>query len=195
MGDQFARIYEFGPFRIDARARILLHDGKSVPLTPKAFDTLLVLVESDGQVVERDVLIEKVWPDSFVEEGNLKVTVFKLRKALGEAGGDDQYLEAKRLRDDSLVLSVMGSAYAKMGDSLRAKQMLKELEQMRAPPDYVANIYANLGETERAFELLRKALAERTTLFLFIKVDPAWDNLRRDPRFLELFKEAGLQDS
>ena len=52
MGDQFAQIYEFGPFRIDVRERILLHDGKSVPLTPKAFDTLLVLVESDGQVVE-----------------------------------------------------------------------------------------------------------------------------------------------
>jgi hypothetical protein len=47
----------------------------------------------DGQVVDRDVLMEKVWPDSFVEEGNLKVIVFKLRKALGEAGGGDQYIE------------------------------------------------------------------------------------------------------
>ena len=93
MDDSLLRIYEFGPFRIDARERVLLREGKTVPLTPKAFDTLLVLVESDGQVVDREVLMERVWPDSFVEEGNLKVTVFKLRKALGEAGGDGQYIE------------------------------------------------------------------------------------------------------
>src|SRR5215216_3604732 len=87
------RFYDFGPFRVDATERILLRDGRPVQLTPKAFDALLVLVQSSGHIIERDVLINKVWPESFVEEGNLKVTIFKLRKALGQAPDGEQYIE------------------------------------------------------------------------------------------------------
>ncbi len=87
------RFYDFGPFRVDAAERVLLRDGRPVPLTPKAFDTLLVLVQSRGHLIERDVLMNKVWPESFVEEGNLKVTIFKLRKALGQSEDGEQYIE------------------------------------------------------------------------------------------------------
>jgi TolB-like protein/DNA-binding winged helix-turn-helix (wHTH) protein/Tfp pilus assembly protein PilF len=85
--------YEFGPFRMDATERVLLRNGKLIRLTGKAFDVLLVLVESSGHIVERDELIQKVWSDCFVEEGNLTVTVSMLRKVL-EAGEDgDPYIE------------------------------------------------------------------------------------------------------
>jgi len=76
-------LYEFGPFRLDPAKRVLLRDGEPVPLTPKAFETLLVLVQNNGQPISRDDLMQAVWPDSFVEEGNLTQNIFVLRKALG----------------------------------------------------------------------------------------------------------------
>ncbi|HWN98761.1 MAG TPA: winged helix-turn-helix domain-containing protein [Blastocatellia bacterium] len=84
--------YEFGSFRIDAAKRLLLREGNVVPLTPKAFDLLLALVEEGGQVVEKAALMSRVWPDSFVEEGNLTYNVSMLRKALGERAGEHQYI-------------------------------------------------------------------------------------------------------
>lgn len=84
--------YEFGPFCVDALKRRLLRDGKIVPLTPKAFDTLLVLIENSGQVVEKDDLMEKVWPGIAVEENNLTQNVSALRKALGERRDEPQYI-------------------------------------------------------------------------------------------------------
>jgi DNA-binding winged helix-turn-helix (wHTH) protein len=84
--------YEFGPFRLDPLKRVFLRDGKSVSLTPKVFDTLLVLVEHSGQVVEKEKLMKAVWPDSIVEEGNLTVSISTLRKALGEKPNEPQYI-------------------------------------------------------------------------------------------------------
>jgi DNA-binding winged helix-turn-helix (wHTH) protein/TolB-like protein/Tfp pilus assembly protein PilF len=86
------RFYEFGPFRVDTMKRRLLRDGYIVPLTPKAFDTLLVLIENWGQVVEKDDLMEKVWPGIAVEENNLTQNVSALRKALGERRDEPQYI-------------------------------------------------------------------------------------------------------
>ena len=78
-------LHEFGPFRLDAKERLLLHDGEIVPLTPKAFDMLLALVENSGHLLEKNELIQRLWPDSFVEEGSLAQNVSLLRKALGES--------------------------------------------------------------------------------------------------------------
>lgn len=86
-------VCEFGPFRIDRAAGRLLRDGCPVPLTPKAFDVLLALVESHGRIVGKDELMNRVWADSFVEEGNLKVTVSMLRKALEEGAQGYRYIE------------------------------------------------------------------------------------------------------
>jgi len=85
------QIYEFGEFRIDPDERLLLRDGKPVPLTPKAFETLLALVEQSGHVVKKDDLMKRVWPDSFVEEVNLAQNVSAIRKALNGQG--EQYIE------------------------------------------------------------------------------------------------------
>ncbi len=86
-------LYRFGPFILDADERMLLRDGRVVPLPPKALNTLLVLVRRTGHLVEKDVLMNEVWPGAFVEEGNLAQHVFMLRRALGETAEDPIYLE------------------------------------------------------------------------------------------------------
>ncbi len=80
------RAFEFGPFRLDLRSRLLLRQEDPVPLTPKALDLLRVLVERRHQVVTKDELLEAVWPDTFVEEATLTQNIYTLRKALGNEG-------------------------------------------------------------------------------------------------------------
>ena len=86
-------LYEFGPFQLDPPERLLLCDGRPVSLAPKAFDLLLVLVNRSGHLVEKDELLRIVWPGSFVEEGNLAVTVSLLRKALTDDRNQHRYIE------------------------------------------------------------------------------------------------------
>jgi len=86
-------LYEFEPFVLDAGSRILLKDGATVRLTPKAFETLLVLVQRAVQVVEKEQLLKEVWPDSFVEEGSLSRNIHELRKALGDDSSEPRYIE------------------------------------------------------------------------------------------------------
>jgi len=92
MSQQARRLFEFGPFRIDTANRLLLRDGKPIPLKPKVVDTLLVLIENSGRVLEKDELIQKLWPDSFVEEGNLTQNIYELRKALNSSA-EESYIE------------------------------------------------------------------------------------------------------
>ncbi|MGB9235277.1 MAG: winged helix-turn-helix domain-containing protein [Terriglobales bacterium] len=84
--------YEFGPYRVDPDRRQLLRASRPIPLQPKAFDILLVLVENREQVVLKDDLLKAVWPDTFVEESNLAQNVFVLRKTLGDAVEDKRYI-------------------------------------------------------------------------------------------------------
>jgi eukaryotic-like serine/threonine-protein kinase len=85
-------LYEFGPFRVDAARETLLRAGEPVPLTPKTFQILLVLVRHGKEIVTKDDLMKTVWPDTFVEEANLSRNIFMLRKALGETAQDRQYI-------------------------------------------------------------------------------------------------------
>src|SRR5215204_32838 len=85
--------YEFGRFRLKVAERVLLREGELVPLTPKVFDILVTLVEHGGQVVAKDALMKRVWPNTFVEEGNLTQNISLLRKALGESPGGAQFIE------------------------------------------------------------------------------------------------------
>jgi Tol biopolymer transport system component/DNA-binding winged helix-turn-helix (wHTH) protein len=84
LSQETLRLYEFGPFRLDPAERKLLRGNEIVVLTPKAFDTLLLLVRNSGHLLEKDELITMLWPDSSVEEGSLSNNIFLLRKALGE---------------------------------------------------------------------------------------------------------------
>ncbi|MCM3902784.1 MAG: winged helix-turn-helix domain-containing protein [Pyrinomonadaceae bacterium] len=106
MAEQKNHFYEFGRFRLDARERVLLRDRDLVPLTPKVFEILLALVEQSGHVVEKDDLMKRVWPDTFVEEGNLTQNVSLLRKALGETPGGVQFIETISRRGYRFVATV-----------------------------------------------------------------------------------------
>ena len=77
-------IYEFGPLRIDGSERQLSRNGEPLPLPPKAFDVLLMLIENHGRIVTKDELMKRVWPDTFVEDANLTVNIAALRKVLGK---------------------------------------------------------------------------------------------------------------
>jgi|SRR5581483_6401202 len=93
MSIENARIYEFGGYLLDASQRYLFRDGHPVPLPPKAVETLLVLVENGGRVVDKAFLMKSVWPDVTVEENNLTQNVSMLRKTLGEGAGDLKLIE------------------------------------------------------------------------------------------------------
>ncbi|MBA3321576.1 MAG: winged helix-turn-helix domain-containing protein, partial [Pyrinomonadaceae bacterium] len=84
MSREIRHLYEFDAFRLDPAERQLLRDGAPVPLTPKVFETLVVLVERGGHLVEKEELLKLVWAEAFVEEANLARCVHTLRKALSE---------------------------------------------------------------------------------------------------------------
>src|SRR5262247_1228251 len=110
------RFYEFGPFRIDTVKRLLLCDGEPIALKSKCFETLLALVEARGQVLGKDELMRRIWPDTIVEESNLTGYISALRKALGENPREHRYIvtvpgrgysfvaEVKELREESAEL-------------------------------------------------------------------------------------------
>ncbi|MGA8223079.1 MAG: tetratricopeptide repeat protein [Candidatus Acidiferrales bacterium] len=93
MPEKAKGVFEFGRFRLDPIERVLLADGHPVSLTPKAFDTLLELLENSGHILEKDELLKRVWPDTFVEEGTLVQNISTLRKVLGEAPDGSAYIE------------------------------------------------------------------------------------------------------
>jgi DNA-binding winged helix-turn-helix (wHTH) protein len=84
--------WEFEGFEVLTAKRLLLGGGTPVPLTSKAFDTLVVLIENRDRVVTKDQLLRAVWPDVEVEEGNLTQQIFLLRKALGENAQQPRYI-------------------------------------------------------------------------------------------------------
>lgn len=99
-------MYVFGPFRLRVAERRLLRAGEVVPLTPKVFDLLVLLVERNGHLLEREELLRAVWADSFVEEANLTVSVSTLRKALGEQAAGRPYIETVPKRGYRFVADV-----------------------------------------------------------------------------------------
>jgi len=98
--------YNFGPFRVDPSRRLLLRDNEVVPLAPKAFEMLLLLVENVGQVLEKRELLENLWPGSIVEEANLTQTIYLLRRALAEGSDGQQYIETMPKRGYRFVAEV-----------------------------------------------------------------------------------------
>ncbi len=108
--------YEFDGFRLDPVRRRLLRAGQPVPLTPKAFSILLALIEKRGEVMEKEELIQKVWPDSYVTEANLTQNISSLRKALGERANDHRYVVTVPGRGYSFVADVIEVAREQTGE-------------------------------------------------------------------------------
>ena len=100
------RFYEFGNFRLDPGQGVLFCDGQLIPLTQKAFDTLLALVESHGRVLDKDELLKTIWQDTFVEEGSLAKNISIVRKALGEGTDGQQYIQTVPKRGYRFVAPV-----------------------------------------------------------------------------------------
>lgn len=106
MNGRTTPIYEFDSFRLDVAERFLLQDGRIVPLTTKAFETLLMLVRNSHRVIEKDELMKNVWHDTFVTEANLSQTIFMLRKALGESRHERRYIETIQKRGYRFITTV-----------------------------------------------------------------------------------------
>jgi len=99
-------LYEFGPFRLDPSEELLVEGTRKIPLTPKAYKTLLVLVENRGRTLAKDEPLAKVWPDTFVEEATLAQNVFTLRKLLRDDRETAQYIETLPKRGYRFVADV-----------------------------------------------------------------------------------------
>src|SRR4030095_3332074 len=106
MSSPIKNLYEFGSFRLDTAERTLLQAGKPLTLTPKDYVILLALVERSGRIIEKDELMRKVWPDTFVGEENLTRHVSTPRKELGEHSGEPQYIETIPKRGYRFVAEV-----------------------------------------------------------------------------------------
>jgi TolB-like protein/Tfp pilus assembly protein PilF len=98
--------YEFGPFVLRSVERLLLRDGDPVPLPPKVFDTLLSFVENSGRLLTKADLMDMIWPDSTVEEGNLTQNIFILRRVLRENPHDHRYIVTIPLQGYKFVAQV-----------------------------------------------------------------------------------------
>ncbi|MGH9838214.1 MAG: tetratricopeptide repeat protein, partial [Blastocatellia bacterium] len=106
MSHQPNHIYEFGPYHLDVAEHLLLRNEENIPLQPKAFDLLLVLVRRHGHLLEKEELLEAVWPDTIVEEVNLANNVSILRKALSEGANGRRFIETVPRRGYRFVAPV-----------------------------------------------------------------------------------------
>jgi Tol biopolymer transport system component/DNA-binding winged helix-turn-helix (wHTH) protein len=126
--------YEFGPFVLDTVQHLLLRERQPVPLTPKTYDTLLVLVENRGRLISKDELMKALWPDSFVEESNLTVQISTIRKALGEVPGECRYVVTVPGRGYRFSAEVKGWSQQDEADLIiedhsRAEVVIEEVEE------------------------------------------------------------------
>jgi DNA-binding winged helix-turn-helix (wHTH) protein/TolB-like protein/Tfp pilus assembly protein PilF len=159
MSQEIKRSYEFGPFRIDTVNRLLLRGGEPVPLKAKAVETLLVLVESKGQVLEKDDLMQALWPDSFVEEANLTQNIYMLRKALG----DNSYIETVPRRGYRFTAQVRQWDYAAsdlvLREQTRTSLIIEEEDEISTDVETAINSApASLAATNPGSRVTRQAV-------------------------------------
>src|SRR6266508_2057810 len=100
----------FGEFTIDREQKVLLRNRTPLPLAPKVFDTLLILVDHGGRIVEKEELMKRLWPDSFVEESNLTFNIQQLRKALGDSARQPRFIETVARRGYRFIAEVNGNS-------------------------------------------------------------------------------------
>ena len=137
MGSSEKHLYEFGEFRLDTAERLLLRKGEPVSLPPKVFDTLVVLVEHSGHLLNKDQLMKEVWPDAFVEDVNLSVNISALRKVLGASADGGHYIDTVPKRGYRFVAHVRElegeSDDLVVHSQIRARIVSEELETSTTP--------------------------------------------------------------
>ena len=175
-------VLEFGPFRLDPAERLLLRDQTQVHLPPKAFDALVVLVENRGHLLEKDELLRRVWPDTFVEESNLAQHISVLRKALQEGEDSPRYIETVPTRGYRFVAQVRevggmaGESSVLSGPSSGERPSLQTAES-GTPPSGVSE----LPPYPRFPTLTYAVGAMALLLAVLVLTLPAWRRLRSAP--------------
>ena len=136
MGENHEYFFEFGGYRLDPIEHQLLRDGKVIALTPKAFETLRLLVENSGHLLEKDRLMEMLWADAFVEEGNLADNISKIRQALGDSRKDPKFIETVSGRGYRFIAEV-----EKVGASETVRDQSQETDAAVTPPPPTDDLY------------------------------------------------------
>src|SRR2546425_4754624 len=102
--------HRFGEFTVDGDQKVLLRNDSPLPLAPKVFDTLLILVDNRGRIVEKEELMRQLWPDTFVEESNLTFNIQQIRKALGDDASRPRFIETVARRGYRFIAEVNGNS-------------------------------------------------------------------------------------
>jgi DNA-binding winged helix-turn-helix (wHTH) protein len=167
MDRQANRFYEFGHFSIDEAERVLLRAGEPLPLTAKVFDILLLLIENRGHVVEKDRLMKEIWPNAFVEEGNLTQNISVLRKVLSEGEDSHQYIQTIPRRGYRFVGSVRELDYEQddliVEEHSRATIVIEQGEGGITPPASLSEAVTTNQHPARQ-ETSRPALTHATSI-------------------------------
>lgn len=165
MSRSASHFYEFGEFRLYPEERILLRGEESVSLPPKVFEVLVALVENSGRVIEKDELIKRIWPDTFVEEATLAQYIFSLRRVLNAGQGERQFIETVPKRGYRFVLKAQ-EGWDETGTSelkrSRAATVIKEEAGERDTPITSLAVlpFANVGNSPQA-EYLSDGITEQ----------------------------------
>lgn len=137
--------YTFGPFSLDPEARVLLREGEPIRMAGKTLDTLLLLVQNRGRLVDKDELLSRVWAGSAVEEANLTQSIFTVRKILGDTPKDHRYIATVAGRGYQFVAPV-----TEITDGRGAWQQTSS-EPVRGPRHFAGGI---IGHHSKAAVLL-----------------------------------------
>ena len=147
--------YRFGGFSLLPADKQLLYDGKPVPLAPKAFDTLLLLVENQGHLLEKDAFLKRIWPDSFVEEVSLAHAISQVRKALRTGTPESEFIETVPKRGYRFIAAVEAVAPPADPRPSRTRLAVLPFENLSADAqrEYVADglteeVIAALGQVD-----------------------------------------------
>ena len=177
MSRQVKYFYEFGPFRLDPKEHTLLRNGQPIPLRPKVFDILLVLIENRGHLVDKEQLMSLVWMEQFVEEGNINKNISMLRRALGEGDNGQQFIETVPKRGYRFIADVR-----QVNDDETTPSQSTSAPTRRFDRHWVPFLVAPtlLIAAIACFVLIREARLSRTPLITSIVVLPL-KNLSSDP--------------
>src|SRR6185369_14369374 len=175
MSRKFNYLYEFGRFRLDPEEHTLLRDGSPIPLRPKVFDILLVLIENRGHLVYKEQLMSLVWPEQFVEEGNINKNISMLRQALGE-GDDAQFIETVPKRGYRFIADVRKVHDVETAASQSAPAQTQRFRRHWIPVLVVSALVIAVV----AFVVIRERRVSRTPTITSIVVLPL-QNLSGDP--------------
>jgi DNA-binding winged helix-turn-helix (wHTH) protein/Tol biopolymer transport system component len=177
-------LFEFGRFRLDRTERFLFQDGAAVPLSPRLFDTLLVLVENRGHVVQKNDLMQKVWNDVAVEENNLTQSISALRKILGDNLDGPKFIETIPKRGYRFVAPVKEISEEELGNERPSVTNLNGREHRGT--GFLAE-----GRTQKGLPRIAPAIVLGTMLLMLVGLVVMWRTWTRWGRQLQ-FKETQL---